>query len=98
MEIKDVIENLIELGHGTTLSKKQLIDMFKKEFLDLKKTRIDLFVKECFEKQRRPLDSKVSDNNFNSNLLILEEAICEGRCSRKVWRVFRFPSKHAINS
>lgn len=50
MEIKDVIGNLIEIGHGTTLTKKQLIELLRKEHLDLKKTHVDLFVKECFEK------------------------------------------------
>lgn len=50
MEIKDVIGNLIEIGHGTTLTKKQLIELLRKEHQDLKKTHVDLFVKECFEK------------------------------------------------
>ncbi len=55
-----MIDQLSEIAHGTILSKKQLIELIKKEFPDLKKTHIELFVKESFEKQKRPLDSKVS--------------------------------------
>lgn len=62
--IKDVIDHLIELGHGLSTSKKQLIELFKKEHQDLKKSHLEVFVKECFEKSKRPLDSKVSSFNL----------------------------------
>lgn len=59
LDIKDVINELLEIGHGTAQSKKILNEIFKKEYSDLKKGHIEVFVKECFEKQKRPHDSKV---------------------------------------
>jgi hypothetical protein len=57
LEIKDVIEKLVELGHGSTIPKKQLAEQIKKDHADLKKGHIETFVKECFDKKK--LDSKV---------------------------------------
>ncbi len=50
LKINDVITDLISYGHATQLSKKQLIDEIKLKYPDLKKTHVDTFVKECFEK------------------------------------------------
>ena len=60
MRINDVITDIISYGHATQLSKKQLTEDIKSKYPDLKKTHVETFVKECFEKQRRPADSKVS--------------------------------------
>ena len=54
-----MIERLVELGHGSAIPKKQLVEQIKKEHADLKKSHVDMFVKECFEKKK--LDSKVRD-------------------------------------
>ena len=59
LDIKDVINELLEIGHGTAQSKKILNEIFKKEYSDLKKGHIEVFIKECFEKQKRPHDTKV---------------------------------------
>lgn len=32
LDIKDVIEELVHIGHGSPCSKKQLIDLFKNKF------------------------------------------------------------------
>ncbi|TNV87320.1 hypothetical protein FGO68_gene14514 [Halteria grandinella] len=59
LEIKDVIDRLIEIGHGSSIPKKQLVDLIKSENTLLKKGHVETFVKECFKKEKRPLDSKV---------------------------------------
>lgn len=59
LEIKDVIDRLIEIGHGSSIPKKQLIELIKSENSLLKKVHVETFVKECFKKEKRPLDSKV---------------------------------------
>jgi hypothetical protein len=60
LEIKDVLDKLIEIGHGSTLTKKELLAAFRQENAMLKSNHIQTFVKECFDKEKRPLDSKVS--------------------------------------
>lgn len=57
--IKDVIDRLVEIGHGSSIPKKLLQETFKREFSDLKKSHVEVFVKECFKKEKLPLDSKV---------------------------------------
>lgn len=52
LKIKDVVNDLIIQAHATSLSKKQLIDDIKLRFTDLKKTHVDAFVKECFDKKK----------------------------------------------
>ena len=59
-QIKDYIEDLIEFAHGCLLSKKQLIDNIRSKFPDLSKSKIELFVKETFDKEKRHPDSKVN--------------------------------------
>lgn len=76
LEIKDVISDLIDIGHGSVISKKQLIEDIKGKYSDLKKTHVETFVKECFEKARRPLDSKVR----TILLIYLDSTLCEDRC------------------
>lgn len=56
VDIKNFIRDIIEMGHGIQGSKKQLIDMIRQRFPDLKKSRVDTFVKECFDKERRAPD------------------------------------------
>jgi len=51
---------LIEFAHGCLLSKKQLIDNIRSKFPDLSKSKIELFVKETFDKEKRHPDSKVN--------------------------------------
>ncbi len=60
-----MISDLIEIGHGSVISKKQLIEEVKAKYTDLKKTHLEAFVKECFEKSKRPKDSKVSELSGN---------------------------------
>jgi hypothetical protein len=60
LNIKDVVIDLVYQAHAVSLSKKQLIDDIKSRFNDLKKSHVEAFVKECFEKKKQPLDSKVS--------------------------------------
>jgi hypothetical protein len=57
--VNDVISDLVQHGHATVISKKQLIEDIKVKYSDLKKSHIETFVRECFEKQKRPADSKV---------------------------------------
>jgi hypothetical protein len=64
LRVNDVIADIISFSHATQLSKKQLIEDIKVKYPELKKTHVDTFVKECFEKQKRPADSKVSNNSY----------------------------------
>jgi len=73
LQIKDVIGELIQIGHGTLQSKKELIDQIRGKYLELSKHRIETFVKECFEKEKRPPDSKVKI----FNLISLDETLCK---------------------
>ena len=58
------MSDLVEHAHASFISKKLLIEEIKAKYIDLKKTHIDAFVKECFEKKKQPLDSKVIKNFF----------------------------------
>jgi hypothetical protein len=58
------VNDLVEHAHASFISKKLLIEEIKAKYVDLKKTHIDAFVKECFEKKKQPLDSKVIINIF----------------------------------
>ena len=50
LKINDVITDLISYSHATSVSKKQLIEDIRGKYPDLKKSHIESFVKECFEK------------------------------------------------
>lgn len=50
LRVNDVIGDIISTSHATQLSKKQLIEDIKGKYPELKKTHVDTFVKECFEK------------------------------------------------
>jgi nucleoid DNA-binding protein len=45
-----VISDLVFFSHATVLNKKELIEDIRGKYPDLKKTHIESFVKECFEK------------------------------------------------
>ncbi|CDW90095.1 UNKNOWN [Stylonychia lemnae] len=57
-QIKDYINDLIEIAHGCILSKKQLQEQIKQKYPELPKLKIEIFVKECFDKEKRHPDSK----------------------------------------
>ena len=48
----------------------------------LKKTRVDNFIKDCFIKEKRPYDTKVSHLKC---LHLLVTTFCEARISGEVW-------------
>ena len=52
LSIKDVVNDLVYQAHATSFSKKKLIEDIKSRFKDLKKTHLEAFVKECFEKKK----------------------------------------------
>ena len=52
LNIKDVVHDLVHSAHATSFSKKQLIEDIKSRFSDLKKTHVEAFVKECFDKKK----------------------------------------------
>eukprot|EP00347_Sterkiella_histriomuscorum_P010123 403377516 len=58
VEIKHYIQEIIELCHGSLQSKKQLIELLKQAHQDIAKKRIETFVRECFDKERRTPDTK----------------------------------------
>jgi hypothetical protein len=91
LNIKDVVHDLVVTAHATSFSKKQLIEDIKSRFGDLKKTHVEAFVKECFDKKKQPLDSKVRLYRY---LFLLGSSICPGRGFRKIWsfRIFTLGS------
>jgi hypothetical protein len=83
LRVNDVIADIISFSHATQLSKKQLIEDIKGKYPELKKTHVDTFVKECFEKQRRPADSKVSKSSCV--MYIIDSTFRYQQCCRQVW-------------
>ena len=77
LQIKDIVNELVPFAHATSLSKKQLIDEIKARYPELKKTHIENFVKDTFEKAKRPLDSKVSTNFYLMIPFILDPTLCQ---------------------
>ena len=82
LRVNDVITDIISFSHATQLSKKQLIEDIKGKYPELKKTHVDTFVKECFEKQRRPADSKVSKLFV---MHVIDSTFRDQQCCRQVW-------------
>ena len=82
LRVNDVIADIISSSHATQLSKKQLIEDIKVKYPELKKTHVETFVKECFEKQKMPADSKVRKSFVK---YFIDSTFRDQQCCRQVW-------------
>jgi len=59
MQISDKLEDLVPLIHGVQNSKKVIKELIKHQFPKMRKSHIEVFLKDCFVKEKMPQDKKV---------------------------------------
>lgn len=58
MTIKDNLEGIVQLIHGSSISKKDAHERITSKFTYLRKSHVDNFLKDCITKEKHSLDPK----------------------------------------